>query len=131
MAGQSTYFMLKKFLREFTRKRGCDSLSDSNNAVFRNFSASEYQLNLLILIMCRYVYSLQRSTQDKGLKLSFARFLTFFSLFWVFWVFEVIFWLFFLFFFEIFFDEHTQLVIFYQTGYKYFFMINYFFCKIA
>jgi hypothetical protein len=81
MAGQSTYFMLIYFKGNLPEKEACDSLSDSNKAVFRNFSASEYQLNLLILIMCRYVYSLQRSTQDKGLKLSFALFFTFFSFF--------------------------------------------------
>jgi hypothetical protein len=81
MAGQITCFMLINFKGNLPEKEACDSLSDSNKAVFRNFSASKYQLNLLILIMCRYVYSFQRSTQDKGLKLSIALFLTFFSFF--------------------------------------------------
>jgi hypothetical protein len=81
MTGQSTYFMLINFIGNLPEKEACDSLSGSNKAVFRNFSALNYQLNLLILIMCRYVYGLQRSTQDKGFKLSFALFLTFFSFF--------------------------------------------------
>jgi hypothetical protein len=81
MVGQSTCFMLIYFIGNLPEKEACDSLSDSNNTVFHNFSALKYQLNLLILIMCRHVNSLQRSTQDKGLKLSFALFLTFFSVF--------------------------------------------------
>jgi hypothetical protein len=75
MAGQSTYFMLINFKGNLPEKAACDSLSDSKKAVYRNFSASEYQLNMLILIMCR----LQRSTQDKGLKFNF--FLAFFEFF--------------------------------------------------
>jgi hypothetical protein len=61
--------MLIYFKGNLPEKEACDSLPDSNNTFFRNFSASNYQLNLLILIMCRYAYSLQRSAQDKGLEI--------------------------------------------------------------
>jgi hypothetical protein len=97
------------------KKEACDSLLDSNKALFRNFSASKYQLNLLILIVPICI-KLAKIDQGQRLKIvDCAFFKLYLAVFGVFLVLKVYFWLFLFLFFEIFIIQHTEHVILYKT----------------